>query len=71
MGEELRSIRDNDDYVKTHYAVRKFHTGVSCPNCGQELQFMDNSILCSIPPRRGLSVLDVHDGFYGLETYGL
>jgi len=47
----MLTIEENNAEVKRRWQNRRL-TGVECPNCKEELQFVDNSIKVGQPPQK-------------------
>lgn len=59
----LKTIEDYNQ-EKLHQYERETKTGVACPNCENELEFLSDVILPSNPPQRTVKCHDCD--YYGL-----
>ena len=52
----LKTIQEHNDEV--YHRLGNYNTSVECPNCGKELQFVDNTVMLSNPPQRDVKCFE-------------
>jgi DNA-directed RNA polymerase subunit RPC12/RpoP len=47
----MKSIEEHQAEI-LHLRKNKYHTGIQCPYCGNELQYKDDTVMLSYPPQK-------------------
>tara|TARA_B100000745_G_scaffold298065_1_gene246057 strand:+ start:1299 stop:1505 length:207 start_codon:yes stop_codon:yes gene_type:complete len=55
---KLKTIEEHNAEVRRLYKKEHLLTGIACPHCENELQYIDNTLLLSSPPQKRVTCFE-------------